>query len=79
MIVTIRRSGGFANISRTYTIDSAKLDPSERETLERALAALADANDRQHPDTYRYTIECEGKAYTIAEGWIAKRLIELAE
>ena len=37
------RTGGFAGISRTVTVDSADLDPGEREALAALLDHLADA------------------------------------
>jgi hypothetical protein len=78
MRVSLERSGGFANIRRTFAADAKKLHPTQAEELRR----LVEAADLIHfpeeptprpgrPDRfyYRITIEHEGgeRTVTVAE------------
>ena len=40
MQITVRRSGGFAGITETKTVDTSRLDPSAAQQVEQIIAAL---------------------------------------
>ena len=78
MKVTVRRSGGFANITQTSEIDSAKLSEREREELERAIDALRDVTEQRHPDTFRYHVNVDGEQFVVGDCWAVEVLKRLS-
>lgn len=78
MKVTVRRSGGFANIAQTYSLDSDELDAAGKEELERAVDALRDATEQRHPDTFRYQVEADDEEFVVGECWAVEALVRLA-
>ena len=81
MKVRVKRSGGFANIARTFTIDSQTLDETGAQDLERVVEALrSDSAERaQRPDAYRYLVEVDNEEFVICESWITEALTRLAK
>lgn len=81
MKVQVRRSGGFANITRTFTIDSEQLDETGAQDLQRVVEALrGEPAERAHrPDAYRYLVEVDGDEFVICESWITEALTRLAK
>ena len=81
MKVTVHRSGGFANIARTFTIDSGKLDETSARDLERVVEALRSesAERARRPDAYRYLVEVDDEEFVISESWITEALTTLAK
>jgi hypothetical protein len=77
--VTVKRTGGFANIARVFTIDSSDLNEADVAELENAVEALLDATADKHPDGFRYRITVDSESYEISECWITRTLLRLAE
>ena len=74
MRVRLERSGGFANIRRTVTVDDAALPPERAEELRRLVAAADLATFPENPTpragrpdrfVYRLTVEDEGGARSV--------------
>ena len=79
MRVTVRRSGGFANIARTFHIDSDWLDENGAGDLQRVVDALrTSAGERaRYPDSYRFLIDVDGEEFIVSESWITEALTRL--
>lgn len=64
MILTIRRSGGFAGLEELLgTVDAARLDPAARQKVSAQLENLADLTSGHEPigaDGYRYEVDIQG-------------------
>lgn len=78
MRVTVKRTGGVANIARIYTIDSSDLNAEDAAELQNAVEALQDATVDKHPDSFRYRITVDGDSHDISECWITRTLLRLA-
>ncbi len=74
MKVRLERSGGFANLHRTVTVDAAALAPERAEELRRLVAAADLGRFSQNPTplagrpdrfVYRLTIEDESAGHTV--------------
>ena len=79
MRVTVKRTGGFANIARIFTIDSSDLNEDDAQELENAVEALRDATQDKHPDAFRYRVTVDNESFDISECWITRTLMRLAE
>ena len=68
MILTIRRTGGFAGVEELLgTVDAARLDAEARRRLDRQLEDLSDLTNAYEPssaDTFRYEVEVAGPGRT---------------
>ena len=75
----MRRSGGFANIARTFHIDSDWLDESGAADLQRIVDALrtSAAERAGRPDSYRFLIDVDGDEFIVSESWITEALTRL--
>ena len=78
MRVTVKRTGGFANIARIFTIDSEDLNEEDGAELENAVQALQDATQDKHPDSFRYRVTVDDESFDISECWITRTLMRLA-
>jgi hypothetical protein len=63
MHITVRRSGGFAGLARTFAIDTATLPPARAAEIERLARALPPS--RPSPDAFAYEVTVDGA--TIAD------------
>ncbi len=81
MKVTVHRSGGFANIAKTFSIDAEQLDETSARDLEHVVEALrSDSAERaRRPDAYRYLVDVDGEEFVISESWITEALTRLAK
>lgn len=77
MRISLTRTGGLAGMRRTATVDTAALDPSRAEALERLLRqaeregpSSAPARSGRAPDCFRYTLTVEeaGRRRTVQFG-----------
>jgi len=75
MRVTVVRSGGFAGITRTASVDDADLSPEEAQKMDELVGALRsserreDAGDpRRDGFEYAVTVETNAGSQTIAAG-----------
>jgi hypothetical protein len=77
MRISLTRTGGLAGMRRTATVDTAALDPSRAEALERLFRqaelegpSSAPARSRPAPDRFRYTLTVEeaGQQRTVQFG-----------
>ena len=79
MKVTVRRSGGFANITTTFAVDSAKLDEDDSEALTRAVEALRETTTQRHPDRFRYHVSADGEEFVVGECTAIRTIERLAK
>ncbi|MBV6624910.1 MAG: hypothetical protein KI793_18615 [Rivularia sp. (in: Bacteria)] len=90
MLISLERSGGFAGISKTIEIDTAKL-PQEQAQEVQILIDSANffdlpvyiAADSKQRDRFQYTLtvedDCRQNTVTVAESAIPNNLIPLIE
>ncbi len=74
MRISFQRTGGFAGITKTTTVDTATLPPHEADVMPRLVAAadlfkLPEQITSSHPQSdrfqYKLTVEDEGKQHTV--------------
>jgi hypothetical protein len=74
MQISFQRTGGFAGITKTTTVDTATLTPNEAEVLPRLVEAadlfrLPEQITSAHPQSdrfqYKLTVEDQGKQHTV--------------
>ncbi len=74
MRISFQRTGGFAGITKTTTVDTATLAPNEAETLPRLVEAadlfrlpaqIPALNPQSDRFQYKLTVEDQGKQHTV--------------
>lgn len=63
LVVTVRRSGGFAGIARSWSVDAAALPAADAAELRRLAAGVVGrsvAPARRTPDAFQYEVEVAG-------------------
>ena len=85
MRITVRRTGGFAGIGRTFDVDTAQLSPARAREIERLAKAVREhplaapfdsAQGRRRPppaDSFAYEVTIDGQTTTVDD---AEALIE---
>ena len=77
MRITVRRTGGFAGIARTFEVDTALLPPAQAREVERLAKAVREkslAARRPPPaDAFVYEVTVDGKTTIVDD---AEALIE---
>ena len=66
MKVTVRRTGGFAGLARTFAVDTATLPPARAAEIERLARALPPA--RPSPDAFAYEVTVDGETRRDVDG-----------
>jgi len=82
MRVTVRRSGGFANIMLDREVDTSDLHPSEAATLERLVAEARNApppKSAPMPDAYVFEVEIDGQRHELGEHDLSRPWRDLTE
>lgn len=72
MRIEVRRTGGFAGVSRTFAIDTAALPPARAARIERLARELA-AGSSQLADGFSYDVTIDGET---RRGVDAEALVE---
>jgi hypothetical protein len=75
MRVTVERSGGFAGITKTKSVDQEDLSPDDAKVMRELVQALdrSEGSERspgRQPDRFEYvvTVETSGRSRTVAAG-----------
>ena len=71
MRIEVRRSGGFAGVARTFSVDTSTLPAARAAQIERLARALTKASSS--PDAFSYDVTIDGKTLS---GVDAEALVE---
>ena len=71
MRIEVRRSGGFAGVSRTFSVDTGSLSPARAAQIERLARSLTKSSSS--PDAFSYDVTIDGKTLS---GVDAEALVE---
>jgi len=61
MRIEVRRSGGFAGVSRTFSVDTSSLPAARAAQIERLARALA--SHRSSADAFSYDVVIDGETF----------------